>query len=188
MLLTANNFLLKKLDIISGVINTIEGIARRVKSDVVFICEQIIYVRDIVEKIHNNQQQIDKSSFHFSKIKIGNVIAEGRITKFTMNEFQFVEATFAAVKKNNQPAKVENPRAETDHPEMVTAEIINESTARFTAIEGSVSEPTAILCKVIADADLGEGVREIEVVGTLPLTPGEAESLNLTFGEAQDKT
>lgn len=177
----------KKLDFISGTINTIEGIARSVqrtiKANSIALTDLLLTIRRIEKKL-----EVDKSSFYFSKIKIENIIIEGRIEKITMNEFQFVDATFEARKKNGQLAKIENPRAETDRPGIVTAEIINENTARFTAVEGSVSEATAVLCKVIADADLDVGeVREIEVVGSVTVTPGEAETLTLTLGEPQDK-
>jgi hypothetical protein len=33
---------------------------------------------------------------------------------------------------------------------------------------------------------LWEGVKEISVVGTIPLTPGEAVGLEMTFGEPTD--
>src|SRR5690348_13147604 len=161
-----NKDLLKKLDFISGTINTIEGIVRKIRHDQTLDSVTIVKIWNKL----NEQQQQDKSSFHFSKIKIENIIIEGRITKFIMNEFQFVDATFEAVKKNGKPAKVENPKASTDNEQVLTAEIIDDHTARFTAVEGFGDSPVAVLCKVTADADLGEGVREIEVVGSVTVT------------------
>lgn len=175
-------FIKQKLDIMAGVINTIEGIVKSINTRTKTIIDLLFRIELIVNEI----KRPDKSAFYFSKFKIENITIEGRLEKITMNEFQQVVGTFEALKKNGQPAKVQNPRVEVDHPEMATAEITGENEVTVKAIEGSIQEPTALLVTVFADADLGEGVREISVVGTIPLTPGEAESLAINFGEPTD--
>lgn len=160
-------FLLQKLDVMSGALYRIQ-----------------YYVRETYNRV---KALSNKSDVFFSEIKIGNIIVKGRIEKITMNEFQFVEATFTAKKHNGQPAQIQDPVAETDNPEVCTAEIAGPNTAKFSAVEGSVTEPTAVLCKVRGDADLGEGVNEIEAVGSITITPGQAETIELAFGEPQNK-
>jgi hypothetical protein len=186
--LITNNFLLKKLDIISGVINNIEGIVKKIRE---IIRLHSLALEDILEVAKRIESKIesDKSSFHFSKIKIENIIIEGRINKITMNEFQQISATYEALKKNGQPTSVQNPRAVSDNEAVLTAEL-DEANKRttFKAVQNSVTEPTAVAVRVIADADLGEGVREISIEGSVLVTPGEAETLALKFEEPVDQT
>lgn len=185
------DFIRKKIDIMSGTIYSIEGIVKNVLTRIRTIFDLVTKIQDkvneILELLKKNIEEPDESGFFFTKFKIENVIIEGKLEKITMNEFQQVEGTFQALKRNGQPAQVQNPRVEVDHPEMATAEITGENTVVVKAIEGAIPEPTALLVTVTADADLGEGVREISVVGTIPLTPGEAESLAITFGEPTDR-
>lgn len=185
------DFIKKKLDIMSGDIKNTEGIAKNILTRSRTITDLVVKVFDkvneILELLKKNVEEPDESGFFFSQFKIENITIKGRLESITMNEFQQVEGTFEALKKNGQPAKVQNPRVEVDHPEMATAEITGENTVVVKAIEGAIPEPTALLVTVTADADLGEGVREISVVGTVPLTPGEAESLAINFGEPTDR-
>jgi hypothetical protein len=176
----------QKLDFISGDINRIFG-----KAGVIL---------DLIREIGKDVKEIlkllkqtppiptpDLSAFYFSKFKLGNIIIEGRLEKLTMNEFQQVTGTFTALKKNGQPAKVQNASVVSDNPAACTAEISGENTVLCKSVEGGVQEATAVLITVTADADLGDGVREIQAVGSLTITPGEAETLALEFGEPEDK-
>ena len=143
---------------------------------------------EVLEEIKKIQPP-DQSGLYFSKVKIDNVIVEGRIKKIAMNEFQQVEATYAAQKKDGRPAKVQNPRLETDQPDLVIGEL-DEANNKviIRAKKGVIETDTPVAVKVIADADLGEGVKEIDVVGALLITPGEAEKLTLNFSEPVDRT
>lgn len=176
-----NKDIIKKLDFMSGVINNIEGLVKRIRQ------AQITNTVTIDKTWKKLDELTDKSSFHFSQFKIENIIIKGRLESISMNEFQKVVGTFEALKKNGQPAKVQNPRVEVDHPEMATATLTGENEVTVEAIEGAIPEPTALLVTVFADADLGDGVKELSVVGTIPLTPGEAVSLAINFGEPTDK-
>lgn len=171
-------FIKQKLDIMSGVINNTEGIVKKIN-------DRIKVIQHVLGRIELLVQP-DHSAFYFSQFKIDNHIIKGRLESISMNEFQQVVGTFQAVKKNGQPAKVQNPTVVVDHPEMATAEITGENEVTVKAIEGAIPEPTALLVTITADADLGEGVKEISVVGTIPLTPGEAVGLEVTFGEPTD--
>lgn len=185
------DFIKKKLDIMSGDIKNTEGIAKKnltiSRETFEKISEVSIKVVEIFNILKSEVEEPDESGLFFTKFKIENITIEGKVEKITMNEFQRVVGTFEAKKKNGQPAQVQNPRVELDHPEMATAEITGTNEVTVSAIEGAIPEPTALLVTVTADADLGEGVREISVVGTIALTPGEAETLEVTFGEPEDK-
>lgn len=172
----------QKLDIMSGVDNNTEGITKRI----------LLIDKEILEKTNQifgilNSGIEDQSDFFFSQVQIDNIIIEGRVEKITMNEFQQVSATYSAQKKDGSPAKVENPRLETDHPELVEATLDAEA-SRITIRpkKGVLQEDTAIAVKLLADADLGEGERDIEIVGSLMLTVGEAEKLELKFDDPVD--
>lgn len=184
-------FIKQKLDIMSGDIKNTEGIAKNILTRIRVIQDLAIKVHvkvdAIFELLESNVEEPDQSDFFFSQFKIDNIIIKGRLESISMNEFQLVRAKFVAKKKNGQPAQIQNPRAETDNPSVLVGEITGENEATFAAVEGSVTEPVAVLCKVIADADLGEGVREIEIIGSQTVTPGEAHSLEMTFGEPEDK-
>jgi hypothetical protein len=152
------DFIKKKLDIMSGDIKNAEGIVKNILTRVRTISDLIAKVYDkvneILDLLKKNVEEPDESGFFFTKFKIENIIIEGRLEKITMNEFQQVVGTFTAVKKNGQPAKVQNPTVEVDHPEMATAEITGENEVTVKAIEGAIPEPTALLVTVKADADL----------------------------------
>lgn len=177
------NFIRRKLDFMSGTIYTIEGLARNI----------LIRIKDNSTKLDNILDKIDKniepdlSDAFFAKVQIDNIIIEGRISKITMNEFQQVSATYAAEKKDGSPAKVENARAEVDRTDVATVEIDTEA-QRVTVkpIKGAITEDTPVAVRVVADADIGEGEREIEIVGAVLITVGEAEKLTLTFEEPTD--
>lgn len=182
----------KKLDVISGTIYTIEGIVKIVSSRVKKLSELVeqthTKVNSIFDLLTKEAEEPDHSSFFFSKIQIDNIVIEGRIEKITMNEFQQVSATYKAEKKDGSPARVQNPRIETDRPDVLTGELDEaNSKVTFKAISGVVQEDTAVAVKVVADADLGEGVKEIEVVGSVLVTPGQAEKLTLEFDDPVDQ-
>lgn len=175
--------ILQKLNLMSGAIYNTEGIVKRIritqKDDSVVILK--------IYELLKSPAPVNKSSFYFSKIQIDNIIIEGRIEKITMNEFQQVSATYEALKRDGTPAKVENPRLETDHPELIVG-TIDEAAQRITLkpIKGAVKEDTAIAVKLIADAIVGEGEEDLEIVGSLMLTPGRAEKLTFNFEEPVD--
>jgi len=185
-----NRDLLKKLDFMSGVLNNVEGIAKKINSKIDIISLSLVGLKVIQEKLNEilKKLEIDKSSFHFSKVKIENIIIEGRITKFTMTEFQSVDATLEGTKKNGKPADWDgNPTVELDNTLVATAEVIDHKTIRFSAIEDSVTVPTLVNVTVKVDADLGEGVEEQTATGSFIVEPGRLTGLKLTFGQPQDK-
>ena len=176
---------MKKLDFISSVTNTIEGIVKGIYKEIDLIYKKLNTVLADTNKL---VESLNKSSFHFSKVKIENIIIEGRITKFAMNEFQFADAILEGTKKNGKPADWDgNPIVELDNTSVATAEVIDHKTIRFTAIEDSVTIPTLVNATVKVDADLGEGVEEQTATGAFIVEPGRLTGLKLTFGEAQDK-
>jgi hypothetical protein len=180
----------KKLDFMSGTIYTIEGIARNIYTRVKEVPDKL---DEILTLLKSGPTEPNLKSFYFSKVQVNELdgvlvtIIEGRVERIQMNEFQQVSASYAAEKKDGSPAKVENPRLETDHPELMTG-TIDEAAQRITLkpVKGAVQEDTAIAVKLIADADLGEGVEDIEVVGSVLLTPGNAVKLSLNFEEPVD--
>lgn len=183
----------------SGVLNNTEGIAKGISHRVILVearveqtftrVNKILTIVDETFNLLKKSAEEDHSDFFFSKVQVDDLIIEGRITKIAMNEFQQVSATYSAEKKDGRPAKVQNPRLETDRPEIVIGEL-DEAKSRVTlrAKKGVIEEDTPVAVKVIADADLGDGVKEIEIVGSLLITPGQAEKLTLNFEEPVDRT
>lgn len=185
------DFIKKKLDIMSGVLNTVEGIAKKISQKLFLTDVTVTATRKKVEEIYEllkKSVEEDHRDFYFSKFQIDDAVFEGRITKITMNEFQQVSGSYAAEKQDGSPAKVQNPRLETDRPDVLTGELDAENQrVTFKAVRGSVQEDTAVAVKVIADADLGEGVEEIEVVGSVLVSPGRAKKLTLQLDEPVDQ-
>jgi hypothetical protein len=174
--------IIRKLDFMSGSIYYIEATTKKIWEKVKYIAEKVDKILEILTSL---EEEDDLSSFEFTKVQIDQIIIEGVIEKMTINEFQRVSATVDATKKNGQPAQVENLTVETDRSDILTAEV-NGNEVVFKAVEGSVSEPTAVLCTAKADADLGEGVREISVSDSITVVPGEAEALGFKFSEPED--
>lgn len=180
------------LNRIYNTLSNVEGYVKSIRYKVWNLFEitnQIATQVNIVFDLLVNPKETDQSDFYFSKFEIEGATFEGRITKITMNEFQQVSGTYAAQKRDGRPAKVQNPRLETDQPDLVLGEI-DEANSRITlrAKKGVIDEDTPVAVKVIADADLGDGVKEIEIVGALLITPGEAEKMTLQFEEPVDRT
>ncbi len=169
--------MMKKLNFMSGTIYNIEGIAKRILNK----------VEKILELLENLDHEDDLSGFHITKITIDQITIEGVIDRMTINEFQKVSATVEATKKNGQPAKVENLRVETDRPDVLGGEVSGDNQLLFRAVEGGVTEPTAVLVTVTADADLDvDEVRELVISDSITVVPGEAEAISLKFGEAEE--
>lgn len=179
-------------------LNRISNTLRNVEGIVTSIYYKIGNLFDIIDQIATqvntlfdllvNPKETDQSDFYFSKFEIEGATLEGRITKITMNEFQQVSGSYAAEKKDGSPAKVQNPRLETDRPDVLTGELDSANQrVTFKAVRGSVTEDTPVAVKVIADADLGEDVQEIEIVGSVLVSPGRATKLTLKLDEPVDQ-
>jgi hypothetical protein len=83
------------------------------------------------------------------------------------------------------PAQVDGPLAwSVSDPSVITLEVSNDGLSAFVIAQGPLGTSQV---SVEGDADLGEGVRPITVIGDIEVRASEAVSLEMTFGAAEPK-
>lgn len=172
--------LLKKLDIMSGVINTIDG---RVK--IIFQRSSSISTKlDII--FDEIQEQHDKSSFHFSKVRIENITIKGDIKKVNIDFLQQVTYTLEATDRKGNPAKVESVTWELTDPSIATLEVNPDNQLEATA-KGISGVTGVTLVRATADVRFGEETLHKVAEDALNVTDPEAEIISLKASEATDQ-
>lgn len=176
-----NKDLLKKLDFISGTINTIEGYVKKIRHDQTLDSVTIV-------KIWNklNEQQVNKPSFHFSKIRIENITVKGDIKDVNIDNLQQVTYTLEAKDRKGNPAKVESVTWELTNPVVAALEVNpdNQLEATVKGISGTTGQT---LVRATADARFGEEVNNLVAEDALNVTDPEASVLSLSNSGAVDQ-
>lgn len=178
-----NKDLLKKLDFISGTINTVEGITKKTWY------RQTVHDRilgNIFDEIKKLRQIEDKSSFHFSKIRIENIIVKGDIKDVNIDNLQQVTYTLEAKDRKGNPAKVESVNWELTNPVVATLEVNpnNQLEATVKGISGTTGQT---LVRATADVRFGEEVNNLVAEDALNVTDPEASVLSLSNSGAVDQ-
>jgi hypothetical protein len=97
---------------------------------------------------------------------------------------QKVKVTLAPVTANGQPATLDGPAEWSVESGDCTVEPEEDGLSAYILSGDEIGES---IVKVIADADLGEGVRHIEDLVTVQVTNAEAAALGLTVGAPEPK-
>jgi len=179
---------IKKLDIISGTIYTIEGIVRKIFNRVDDISLSLTGLKTIQEKLNEILKKLepDRSSLRISKNKIENLIIKGDIKSMNLDNLQQVTLTLEATDRKGNPAKVESVNWESTDTSIATAEpnTENQLECTFKAVKGAVG---TCIARATADAKFGEETNNLVAEEALNVTDPEAQVLSLKVAEPVDQ-
>lgn len=178
-----NRDLLKKLDFISSTVYLVEGIIKRIRDEIITLR---IRVNEILIKVDVLISSIDKSSFHFSEIRIENIIVKGDIKDVNIDNLQKVTYTLEAKDRKGNLAKVESVNWELTNPVVATLETNpdNQLEATVKGISGTTGQT---IVRATADARFGEEVNNLVAEDALNITDPEASILSLSNSGAVDQ-
>lgn len=186
-LIVTNNFLLKKLDLISGDINRVIGriniILAEVKATVDFSSHSYKNTVVILKQLENLQ---NKSSIKFKKVRIDNIIIEGDIKKVNIDFLQQVTYTLEATDRKGNSAKVESVVWELTDPSIATLEVNKDNQLEAT-VKGVKGVTGVTVVRATADARFGAEVNNLIAEDALNVTDPEASVLSLKASEAVDQ-
>jgi hypothetical protein len=95
---------------------------------------------------------------------------------FILKDSQQADLSVTVLSRAGNPAPVDNPKWESDNPDVVAVEAADGTNARVVAV-GPVGTATVTFT---ADGDLGDGVKELKGVLDVEVVGGDAAVLNIT--------
>lgn len=102
----------------------------------------------------------------------------------TLTNEQKVKVTLAPTTASGKPAKIDGIPSWTVESGDATVDVAEDGLSAY-IISGEAEGASTV--RLVADADLGEGVRNIEEVIDVTVTGAEASALGLTVGTAEPK-
>lgn len=177
------NELRQKLDIMSGVIYEIQGFVKIIANRTKDIKVQL----DSIIQLLKDSAPTNIISLRFAKVKFleTGMTVEGDLKKMNLDDLSKVTFTLEATDRKGRPAQVQNPTFAISDPSLATGEQSTENPLEFTVtrIQGTSG---VFVVHAEADADLGEGVKQLVAEEAVNATLAEANILSLKAGEPSD--